>query len=150
VKIKRIKEMTEKNYQYKTTSFKSTSEVYHFLLNPNNWWVGLYGETIEGKSIALNNEFVFRAGDGVHYSKQKLIEAIPNCKIVWQVTDSELSFIEQKDEWTGTKICFELSDKDNKTEIIFTHIGLVPQIECYDACSGAWNQYFEKISISSI
>lgn len=142
--------MAGKNYQNKITSSKSPSEVYSFLLNPNNWWVGLYGETIEGKSLALNDAFVFRAGDGVHYSKQKLVEVVPNQKIVWQVTESELSFIDKKDEWTGTKISFELSEKDGKTEITFTHLGLMPQIECYDACSGAWNQYFEILSFNII
>lgn len=142
--------MAGKNYQYKTTSSKTPSEVYAFLLNPNNWWVGLYGETIEGRSVAVNDEFVFKAGDGVHYSKQKLMEAVPNQKIVWQVTDSVLSFIEQKDEWTGTTIVFDISQKGNQTEILFTHKGLVPTVECYEACSGAWDQYLGKISFSSI
>lgn len=142
--------MAHKNYQYQTTSTKSAAEVYAFLLNPNNWWVGLYGETIEGRSIALNDEFVFKAGDGVHYSKQKLTEAVPHQKIAWLVTDSELSFIEKKDEWTGTSIVFDISEKDNQTAILFTHKGLLPTIECYEACAGAWDQYLGKISIGSI
>ena len=142
--------MADKNYQYETTSTNTAAEVYAFLLNPNNWWVGLYGETIEGRSIALNDEFVFKAGDGVHYSKQKLTEAVPHQKIAWLVTDSELSFIEKKDEWTGTSIVFEISEKDNQTTILFTHKGLQPTIECYEACAGAWDLYLGKISIGSI
>ena len=44
------------------------------LLNVDQWWSGLYEETIKGKSHHLNDEFTFEAGQGMHYSKQKLVE----------------------------------------------------------------------------
>jgi len=64
-------------------------------MDPKNWWVGLFGETIEGESNHINDEFSFRDGDGVHYSNQKLIELVPNEKIVWLVTESKLSFLKK-------------------------------------------------------
>jgi hypothetical protein len=43
-----------------------------------------------------------------------------------------------KTEWTGTDITFEVSRKDEKAEVRFTHVGLVPDYECHDSCSSAW------------
>jgi len=67
------------------------------------------------------------------------VEVIPWKKVVWLVTDSRLNFVENKSEWTGTKIIFEISQKNNRTEVRFTHEGLVPQYECFDSCSNAWS-----------
>lgn len=137
--------MTNQNFQYNFSTSKKSSEVFAHLINPKNWWVGLFGETIEGKSEAINDEFSFRAGDGVHYSNQKLIELVTDQKIVWLVTESNLSFLKNTNEWAGTKICFDIEKVDNKTKITFTHDGLIPQIECYGGCSGAWTQYLQNL-----
>ena len=75
---------------------------------------------------------------GVHYSKQKITEFVPGKKVVWHVSEAELAFARNKDEWKGTNIIFEIAKKESKTEVCFTHAGLVPPIECYDACSNAW------------
>jgi predicted lipoprotein with Yx(FWY)xxD motif len=63
---------------------------------------------------------------------------VPNKKVVWLVTESQLNFIEDKNEWTGTKISFGITEKYGQTMVTFTHHGISPQVECYDACNGAW------------
>lgn len=137
---------TIKDYTFTFYSSKQPEIIFDTLLDVRSWWSGLFSESITGNTNELNEEFTFKAGDGVHYSKQKLVELIPNQKMVWLVTDSKLSFIEDTGEWTGSKICFEIFKQDNKTKICFTHQGLVPKIECYAACTGAWTQYLGNLA----
>jgi hypothetical protein len=118
---------------------QTPEEAYKAVNNVRGWW----GEGVEGGTEKLNDEFVYTHKD-LHYSRQKLVEMIPGQKVVWLITDSSLNFIEDKSEWTGTKISFEISEKDSKTQIRFTHSGLVPDIECFDACSNAWTYYLHE------
>lgn len=123
---------------------RSLEEVFQAVNNVRDWWSGFYAEEIDGDTEKLNDEFSFRAGDGAHYSKQKLVEVIPNQKVVWLITESELSFLEKRNEWTGTKVIFEISKNGDKTQLVFTHEGLTPEIECYDSCTPAWTQYLRN------
>lgn len=141
-----------KNENFTTTLLvnQSPKEVFNAIIDVGGWWSGLYSEEIKGNTDKLTEEFTFRAGGGAHYSKQKLIEIIPGKKIVWLITDSKLTFLEDESEWTGTKISFEIFKQDNKTKIVFTHLGLVPKIECFDSCSNAWTQYIQERLLSLI
>lgn len=112
---------------------QTPGEAYDAINNVRDWWPG----QIEGNTKKLNDEFTYRYKK-MHYSNQRLVEVIPGKKVVWLVTDSSLNFVGNKSEWTGTKIIFEISEKGDKTEVRFTHQGLVPQYECFDACSNAW------------
>jgi hypothetical protein len=100
------------------------------------WWSG----ELEGKTAKLGDVFSYRYKD-IHYSKQRITESIPGRKVVWLVVDSFLGFIEDKTEWNGTKITFEILPKGGQTEIRFTHVGLAPAHECFSACSDAWGSY---------
>jgi hypothetical protein len=57
------------------------------------------------------------------------------------VLDNYFNFTKDKTEWKGTDIVFNISRNGDKTEIRFTHLGLVPEYECYDACSEGWGFY---------
>ena len=136
--------MKNKNFTATLIVDQTPEEVFNAVRNVRGWWSGYYSEEFEGNTEKLNDEFSFRAGGGAHYSRQKLVEVIPNKKIVWLVTDSKLDFLEKKDEWTGTKVSFDISTKGNKTELAFTHEGLTPEIECYNSCAPAWSQYLQN------
>jgi hypothetical protein len=120
---------------------QTPKQVFNAINNVREWWTGEPG--VEGSADKPGDEFTYRHKD-IHYSKQKVTELIPGKKVVWLITDSKLSFIKDKSEWTGTKISFEISEKNNKTQIQFTHAGLVPEIECYADCSNAWSSYINS------
>ncbi|HXW00868.1 MAG TPA: YciI family protein, partial [Anaerolineae bacterium] len=100
------------------------------------WW----SEEIDGSTYELGAEFKFHSKD-LHRSTQKITELVPGKKVVWQVLDSHINFVKDKSEWKGTDIVFEITKKDDKTELRFTHVGLVPAFECYGNCSDAWGFY---------
>lgn len=77
----------------------------------------------------MGDEFSFSAGGGVHFSKQKLTELIPDKRIVWQVTESNLSFLEDSKEWENTNLVFDILEKENETHLTFTLEGLVPKLD---------------------
>ena len=131
-----------------TTTFlvdKSPQEVFSAINNVAAWWQG----EISGDSNKLNDEFTYRMED-IHFSKQKVVELIPDKKIVWLITESKLNFTKHKNEWTGTKISFEITKVKDKTQVCFNHIGLVPKFECYKDCSNAWTQLVQKSLFSLI
>lgn len=135
-----------KNNSFTTTLTvdQSPKEVYDAILNVRGWWSGLYGEDIQGSTNKLNGEFTFQAGGGVHYTKQKLVEATEGKRVVWLVTDAKLTFLDKTDEWVGTKLIFDITRKGASTIVTFTHDGLTPDVECYDSCSPAWQQYMQE------
>ncbi|MDB5111956.1 MAG: hypothetical protein JWR67_3070 [Mucilaginibacter sp.] len=130
------------NNQDFTTAFlvdQTPQEAFDAINNVRGWWT----ERVEGNTEKLNDEFSVQFWD-VHYSKQKLIEVIPDNKVVWLITESKLTFIEDQEEWTGTRIVFDITKAGDQTEVRFTQLGLVPEIECYTDCSNAWNGYINN------
>lgn len=133
--------MKEQNYTTSILVNATAKEAFKSINSVSKWWT----ENLEGNCQKLDDEFMVRFSD-VHVSTQKLIEMIPDSKIVWLVTDSKLNFIEDQSEWTNTRISFEISEQGSTQSLIrFTHWGLVPEMECYDACSNAWSQYLHSL-----
>ena len=113
--------------------------VFNAINNVRGWWTG----DIEGGTDTVGDEFTYRYED-IHYSKQRVTELTPDERVVWLVLDSFLNFVEDKTEWNGTEISFDISKKGDETEVRFTHHGLIPQYECFEACSGAWSHYMKE------
>ena len=124
---------------------QSPEEVFKAIQNVRSWW----SEEIEGKTANLNDEFKYHYED-VHRCKIKLIEVAPNQKIVWLIEENYFSFTKDDTEWTNTKAVFDISKKENKTQLTFTHIGLIPDYECYEVCKSGWTNYIQNSLIKLI
>lgn len=119
-----------------TTSFsvpQSPDAVFAAIINPRAWWSG----EIDGRGAKKDDVFTYRY-KSLHYSRQQVTELVPGKRVAWHVTEAELSFLEDKTEWTGTTITFDIARKGSVTKVTFTHVGLKPMVECYNACSDAW------------
>ena len=130
--------MDNQNFTITVLADQSPREVFNAINNVRGWW----SEEIEGGTEKINDEFTYHYKD-VHNCKMKLIEVVPDKKVVWLVLNNYFSFTKDKSEWIGTKIIFEITEQDNKTQIHFTHEGLVLEYECYSACVNGWTQYIQ-------
>jgi hypothetical protein len=131
--------MNSKDYNIVFSVDQSPKEAFDAITTVRRWW----SEHIEGSTDKLGAEFKFRHKD-LHHSTQKITEFVPGRKVVWHVLDSQISFVEDSAEWKGTDIVFEITKKNNNTELRFTHVGLVPTIECYGDCAGAWDFFINE------
>src|SRR5574341_590044 len=110
-------------------------EAFDAINNVRGWW----SEEIEGRTDELG-EFKYHYQD-IHRCTIKITELVPGKKVVWHVVDNYFNFVKDKSEWKDTDIVFEIAKKGDKTEVRFTHVGLVPAYECYSVCSDAWGTY---------
>lgn len=117
---------------------QTPAEVFKAVTNVRGWW----SAGIEGDTEKLHDEFIYQV-EGVHYSKMQLIDVVPDERVVWLVKYNYLGFVKDKSEWTGTKVHFDISRQGDKTQLRFTHEGLVPEYECYDVCTPAWTNYVQ-------
>jgi len=98
----------------------------------SNWWtVDTVGEA------SLNGEIQFNFGTFIG-PKMKVVEIVPNEKVVWECIESEHG-------WVGNKLTLALDENDGKTRVRFTHIGFPEQDDFYAICSFSWGRYLESL-----
>lgn len=114
---------------------QTPASVFARLKDVSKWWGGA---DLAGRTAEPGDEFTVTHADA-HYSRQKLIEVVPDKRIVWQVTESRLNWLlTDQSEWTGTKMIFELAVEDDSTRLGFRHEGLTPGKESYARCAEGW------------
>ena len=114
---------------------QSPGEAYDAINNVRGWW----SQKIQGRTDELG-EFKYSA-EPMHRCTIKVTELVPGKRVAWHVVDNYFSFVKDQGEWKDTDIIFDIARKGGKTEIRFTHVGLVRAFECYDVCSDAWSHY---------
>lgn len=131
--------MNNENFTTAITVEKTPQEVFNAINNVRGWW----SEVIEGPTAQLNDIFDYHYLD-VHRCKIKIIESVPAKKVVWKVLDNYFSFTDDKQEWINTTIHFDIEETNGKAVLHFTHRGLTPEYECYNACINGWNMYINQ------
>lgn len=130
--------MNEQDFTSTIVVDQDPSTVFNAIKNFRAWW----SDDIQGETGTLNETFFYHYKD-VHLCRLKLIEVIPDKKLVYQVIDNQFNFTKNKTEWIGTKLVFDISKDGEKTKMQFTHEGLVPEYECYNVCKDAWSSYIQ-------
>jgi len=129
---------TKQDYQTSITVNATAQEAYDAVNNVAGWW----SQNLEGNTDRLCEEFT------VHFGETnitlKITELEPNKRIVWLVTGGYKHWLQNKKEWHGTTMVWDIAAEGGATSISFTHIGLVPGIECYNGCENAWNGYIKS------
>lgn len=106
------------------------------------WWSAQY----EGKAQHAGDVFTVRFGDLVH--KTIVVSAVSlNSSVTWQVKDSLIAIPDllNQTEWIGTTIQWNIRSTDSGVILNLTHIGLHPDVECYDICSTGWQQFTNSL-----
>ena len=124
------------NLTYAFTVDQSPAEAFAAICDVRGWWSG----QVKGRTDELGSEWSYEVPE-IHFSAFRITELVPDQSVAWLVTDSWLSFIEDKEEWTDTTVRFDVVPTDAGTEVRFTHEGLDPRVECYDVCRVAWGEY---------
>ena len=122
-----------------TTAFtvdRTPDEAFAAINDVRGWW----SQEVVGETERLGDTFTFEV-PGVHRTTQTITESVPGRRVVWHVSDGWIGFVEDTTEWNGTDIVFDITDRGGRTEVRFTHAGLVPSVECFDVCSAAWSGY---------
>jgi uncharacterized protein YndB with AHSA1/START domain len=115
---------------------QSPQAVFSAIANVRGWW----SENIEGPTDRPGEEFTYRH-QNVHRCTILVTEMTSPTRVAWKVVDNFFDFTDDTKEWSGTEMRFDIVPRGSKTEIKFTHLGLVPAYECFDVCSNAWDFY---------
>jgi Activator of Hsp90 ATPase homolog 1-like protein len=130
--------MASQDYQSSVSAEISAEEAFGKIANVSGWWAkGTVGK-------AKNVGDTFKVDWGETWVDFKIVEAVPNGRIVWQVTDCHLPWLNDKTEWKDTKVVWDLATANGVTQVTMTHAGLTPAVECFKGCEAGWNFYFGK------
>ena len=131
--------MQQQDYHGSIAADITPKEAFDKISCVNEWW----STNFEGESSKLGDVFTVRFKSGDWYTI-KISEMISGKNIVWDVIAADQTWHEDRDEWTGTKIVWDISPEKDGSIVTMTHQGLVPEFECYEKCKMGWDYLTQK------
>lgn len=113
---------------------------YEAIGRPQDWWM----RDTEGNASTSGASFTVHLNRAQDFVRFKVTEAQPGRRIVWHVEDCYLQWFEDKHEWTGTDVMFEIVPSSSGSTINFVHRGVGPEAECYSMCNPGWDGFVTK------
>ena len=135
--------MTQQNYSSTVTAKVTPEQAIDKISRVPEWWT----KGFAGAAQKVGDAFTVRFGET--FVNFKISEVVPGKKVVWQVTDCNLHFVNDKKEWKDTSVVWEASPSNGGTQVRMTHVGLVPGVECYGNCKEGWD-FFVGESLSKL
>jgi hypothetical protein len=130
--------MNNLNYHAGITAKTTVAEAFDKINQVSSWW----SQNFEGSAQKPGDAFTVRFGEV--WKNFAVVESVAGKRIEWEVTDCHLPWLADRKEWTNTFLVWEFSAGKDCTQIDFTHVGLIPEMECYDDCKPGWDFYLNE------
>lgn len=130
--------MENNNFSSSISANISAAEAIKKISNVPAWW----GVAFTGNAEKQGDTFTITMG-GDSFFNFTVTELMPGKRIVWLVTDCNMPWYNDKKEWAGTRLIFDLEENNGVTAVTFTHEGLTPAVECWNDCELGWTHWIK-------
>jgi uncharacterized protein YndB with AHSA1/START domain len=116
----------------------TVSALFTSAVGVSRWWGPTEGDAAAGGTLVTS------FGDhGVN--AMRVLEAEP-ARVVWEpVAPDRTMPTGHTQEWLDTRMEFDIVPAGTGTELRFRHVGLTPQLDCWEACTAAWTYFMASI-----
>ena len=130
--------METKDFNTSISAKISADEAIKKISKVPDWW----GVTFTGNSEKQGDEFIIKMGPEAFFNFT-VTELVPGKRLAWSIGDCYMPWYSDKTEWKGTRLIFDLGEKNGETQVHFTHEGLTPDVECYKDCEPGWTHWIK-------
>ena len=125
------------NYKYEVQLSATPEAVFKALTTSEgiaDWWA-------KSNTVWKENADEFLSVDFGQVKKlMKVQKTNPPSRLTWHVLECTLR------EWPGTRITFNVTPTLNGGSFLkLEHIGLNPQLECFESCSSGWEYFMASL-----
>jgi len=96
------------------------------------WWTT---EVTAKPEEGYVNHFIF---SDEYFNKMKVLKLNPAHEVHWECVDGDK-------EWIGTKLSFELNEKEEKITLSFSHLNWENESEFFGFCNHQWGRYLDSL-----